>query len=38
MLEAGTRVPADCLVVTSTDLRVDESPEDEELITVYKSV
>jgi len=37
MLEAGTRVPADCLVINSTDLRVDESPDDEELITKYKS-
>ena len=37
MLDAGTRVPADCLVVSSTDLKIDDSPEDEELITKNKS-
>jgi len=30
LLQAGMRVPADCLIINSSDLRIDETPEDEE--------
>lgn len=31
LLETGMRVPADCIIIESSDMKVDESPEDEEI-------
>jgi Ca2+-transporting ATPase len=31
LLETGQRVPADCIVIDSVDLRVDEKPEDNDV-------
>lgn len=31
LLETGHRVPADCIVINSVDLKVDESPEDDDV-------
>ena len=36
MLETGQRVPADCVIIESSDLKVDETPEDEAIETKYK--
>jgi Ca2+-transporting ATPase len=37
LLDTGMRIPADCLVISSSDLRVDESPEDEETQQLEKA-
>jgi P-type E1-E2 ATPase len=29
LLETGQRVPADCIIISAVDLRVDEEPEDD---------
>jgi len=29
LLEMGQRIPADCIVINSVDLKVDDEPEDE---------
>ena len=31
LLETGMRVPADCIVIKSVDLKVDEKPEDDDV-------
>jgi magnesium-transporting ATPase (P-type) len=31
LLETGQRVPADCIIINSVDLRVDERPEDDDV-------
>jgi Ca2+ transporting ATPase len=31
LLETGMRIPADCLIIDASDMKVDESPEDEEI-------
>jgi len=31
LLDTGMRIPADCLIISSADMTVDESPEDEEI-------
>lgn len=36
LLETGQRVPADCVIIESSDLKVDETPEDETIETKYK--
>lgn len=36
LLETGQRVPADCIVINSVDLRVDEKPDDESIQQVQK--
>jgi len=38
LLECGMRIPADCLIISSSDMTVDESPEDEEIQQKSKSV
>ena len=35
-METGQRVPADCIVINSVDLRVDEKPEDDTVSQVQK--
>jgi magnesium-transporting ATPase (P-type) len=38
LLDTGVRVPADCLLIESADLEVDDSPEDGEIDHIEKSV
>ena len=37
LLEAGMRVPADCIIIDSHNLKVDEDPGDEVIETKAKS-
>lgn len=37
LLDTGMRVPADCLIISSEEMAVDESPEDEEIQQKQKS-
>jgi magnesium-transporting ATPase (P-type) len=36
LLETGMRVPADCIVIKSVDLKVDEKPEDDDVQQTLK--
>jgi P-type E1-E2 ATPase len=37
LLETGQRVPADCVIIESSDLKIDESPNDDKTQEKSKS-